>query len=131
MTIRCLILFGLFLVTGPGCQRGPYESGLVHPYRSTDPYRPLMQRLPLPAVERIVYKNGILKLYPLPESGRWLVYGPGSRDPVPVGLQHHLPSGVDAASTWVYYCHPGGQTSEAVSLTQIEAAGKRPNAGIP
>lgn len=87
--------------------------------------RPATSRLPAPASERIGYDDQTRTLTlpdPPPPGGRWMVRLPNDPVPAPVGPDHRLPEGVDPGTTLVYYCRPGGQTSGAVSLAQIQAA---------
>jgi hypothetical protein len=121
--IRGLAWLGVALVGMTGCG-GESRSGGLGGVPSPEPYRPTMVQLPPPAPDRIVYKGGTLTVYDLPDAGRWMVQRQGDAQPYPIGPQHRLPEGLNAEHTFVYYCRPGGQQSGAVSLAQIQAAGR-------
>jgi len=113
-----VVLVGIVGCSGghPGDEPGPPPD--------PSPYRPVMRRLPPPSPDRIGFRDGTLSFYELPASGRWMVQVSGSDTPEPVGPDHRLPGGVNPQSTFVSYCRPGGQTSQRVSLAEIQAAGR-------
>ena len=113
--LTALALCGLLAaITGCGEQRPEADPPAFH----ADP----AASLPPPATDRIDYdaRTRTLTFYDLQGPGRWMVTVAGAIHPA--GPDHRLPEGVDPEKTYVSYVRPSGQTSVAVSLSQIQAA---------
>lgn len=117
------LLLGVF-----GCNRDSRELGegegvAVDPPSQVSE-RPQLVNLPAPRPEWIEYsaKDRKLTFYQLRSSGRWMLKRSDREKAYPVGAEHVLPDGLNAAETFVYYTRPGGQTSRVVSLAQIQSS---------
>lgn len=86
--------------------------------------RPTLVPLPEPTAERIDFDpaTGVLSLYDLPDSGRWLVSEPGKEDPVAVGPTHAIRKDADPKYTYIAYNRPTGQRSQWLALSDVMAA---------
>jgi hypothetical protein len=117
-----VVWLGVSLAGVTGCTYGAESA----------PYRPTMSQLPPPTADQVRYKaeTRTLTLSDPPQAGRWMVQRPDAPYPYPIGPRHTLPAGVDLDHTFVYYRQPGGRQSGALSLSQIQAAGKDHDSGI-
>jgi len=129
-TLALCLTASLAGVSGCGGERAVEPTAAANP--DPAPYRPLLEPLPPPAVDRIKYKAETRTLYfpDLPRSGQWLVKVPGAWGEAAAGTDHVVPPGADPSNTFVYYRRPGGQVSGRVSLSQIQAAAREHDSQI-